>query len=362
MSDVIKMVRPKPISESQDALFSYLTGNIDNEINTGKELNLPQIVKEFEKFKSSTDICDEIPDVTFEYLTGLPNLSDKIWCEIAKKATFVQSFKNLQTFKRHNVFDDENMVNLISERLADKELIQKANVFPYQLLQAYYMSEYLPVKIQMALQQALEIATSNVPNYDIPIAICVDTSGSMQNSITGHRDSTTSKVNCVSVASLVACCVLRRNNLTTIVPFDTQVRNVSLNPLDSIVTNTKKLALNGGGTDCSCAMKHILDNNIKADLIFYISDNESWYGNRGYNRGTGVMRYFNEYKVKYPKTKLVCLDITPTRSTQVNEEKDCYNIGGFSDTVFDLLNDIISSDGTVDYFVKKIESIDLTFN
>ena len=41
---------------------------------------------------------------------------------------------NLNTFQRHGVFHDAEMVELIANRLRDAEAIKRAKVFPYQLL------------------------------------------------------------------------------------------------------------------------------------------------------------------------------------------------------------------------------------
>jgi 60 kDa SS-A/Ro ribonucleoprotein len=43
---------------------------------------------------------------------------------------------NLNTFARHGVFEAPGLVNLVAARLRDAVEIQRARVFPYQLLSA----------------------------------------------------------------------------------------------------------------------------------------------------------------------------------------------------------------------------------
>ena len=44
---------------------------------------------------------------------------------------------NLNTFARHGVFENAEMTALVANRLRNPRLIEKARVFPYQLMVAY---------------------------------------------------------------------------------------------------------------------------------------------------------------------------------------------------------------------------------
>ena len=82
------------------------------------------------------------------------------------------------------------MVELIANRLRDREAIRRAKVFPYQLLMAYKMAEAnaeIPRQITEALQDAMEIAIENVPELGGKVYVFPDVSGSMSSAITGFR-------------------------------------------------------------------------------------------------------------------------------------------------------------------------------
>jgi len=122
-----------------------------------------------------------------------------------------------------------------------------------------------------------------------------------------------------------------------VLPFEQQVVDVKLNPRDSVMSNAQKLAsICGGGTDCAKPLELLNREKAQADLVIYVSDNESWMGqNRG--AGTATMRQWSAFKARNPRAKLVCIDIQPYATTQAPDREDVLNVGGFSDEVFKII-------------------------
>lgn len=353
LPDMIKMVHPKPSNKKRSALYGYLLGKEYN------KRDLFPLAKEYEAFKKEPE--GEIPDVPFQMLTALP-LSDKQWKEIAKNATWTQTRMNLNTFLRHNVFVDSKMVDMVAKRLQDPELIKKAKVFPYQLFTASQnVDAKMPMKIQIALQQAADLALENVPEFNGKVYVLVDTSGSMKSAISGNRGSVTSKTSCVDVAALFASAIMRKNPEAEIIPFDTRVHTHRLNPLDSVLTNASALAkFGGGGTDCSIAINSLNKRGVRDSgqvSIFVISDNESW-ADIGYYNGTGMANEWKEFKKRNPKARLVCCDLTPNTTSQVTSADDVLLVGGFGDNVFEVISKFMDGKGK-DTLLKDVNSVDL---
>ena len=74
---------------------------------------------------------------------------------------------NLNTFVRQGVFENRDLIGVVANRLKNATLIEKAKVFPYQLLTAWLsISEEVPRPVKDALQDAMEIATRNVPQIN----------------------------------------------------------------------------------------------------------------------------------------------------------------------------------------------------
>jgi 60 kDa SS-A/Ro ribonucleoprotein len=352
LADIVKMVHPRPATKSREALYGYLIGRAHD------AAALPQIVREFEAWK--TTLSGNPPEVPFQMLTGLPLTSEQ-WQAIARRAPWQMTRMNLNTFARHGVFESVEITALVAERLRNEAQVRRAKVFPYQLMAAFQNAgASVPHEVKEALQDAMEIAVSNVPAVNGKVIVAPDVSGSMQSSVTGFRKGATSRVRCIDVAALVAAAILRRNKDAEVLPFESNVVRVSLNPRDSVMTNAQKLAsLPAGGTNCSAVLLDLNARKVKADLVIYVSDNESWmdtpYHGRFGGSATRTMQEWMKFKTRNPQARLVCLDIQPYATTQASERGDILNIGGFSDSVFNVIAAFAKGELSGEHWIGEIE-------
>ena len=200
----------------------------------------------------------------------------------------------------------------------------------------------IPYEVRESLQDAMELATENVPVILGSVAVCVDVSGSMASSVSGYRSGSTSKVRCVDVAGLMASCILRKNPRAMIIPFECDVRSIQINPRDSVLTNAQKLAsLCGGGTNCSSALQYLLNAHKYPDVVIFVSDNESWMDSSRWG-ATATLERWDELKAHNPAAKLINIDVQPYGTTQAMDRTDIANVGGFSDAVFDFVAQFVS--------------------
>jgi 60 kDa SS-A/Ro ribonucleoprotein len=356
LADIVKMVHPKPKDAAREALFGYFIGR-EHAVEA-----LPEVVREFEAFKKkeSTDV----PDVPFQMLTAL-ELGAKEWTAIARRAPWQMTRMNLNTFARHGVFKEPGLAELIAERLRDPIAIKKARVFPYQLMVAYAMASAntaIPELVTAALQDAMEVATANVPKLPGKVYVFVDISGSMHSPVTGYRTGSTSTVRCIDVATLVAATVLRQNPTAEIIPFESRVVQVRLNRRDSVMTNAEKLSkLPCGGTNCSAPLAFLNQRQADGDLVIYVSDNESWVDAPQYGRfggsATQTMKEWAAFRQRNPGARMVCIDIQPYGTVQAKERADILNIGGFSDQVWDVIGEFARGELNSDHWVGVIEEV-----
>lgn len=363
LADIVKMVHPKPTTKERMAFYGWLLGKpalAHRDFGgTGEADFLPEIVQAFEAYKKDRTLA--LPDIPFEMLTAM-ELNSKEWATIAQRATWTQTRMSLNTFKRHDVFNDPKIVLQLAERLENPELVRKAKAFPYQLLAAYLNAAEAPMPIRIALQKALEIATENVPVLPVQTYVFPDVSGSMQSSVTGERKGSTSKVRCIDVAALVAATLMRANPMTRVMPFAEDVETVQINPLDSIMTNAEKLAgVGGGGTNCSAPLTQLNKEKTKGDLCIFVSDNQSWMDSPSVYGGaaTETMVQWEIFKRRNPKAKLVCIDLQPGETSQTTERPDILNVGGFSDQVFERIADFVN-DKTGASLQTTVQAVELT--
>ena len=379
LADVIKMVHPKPATPSRGALYGWLLGREHD------ATALPDVLTQFEAFKAGQ--TSDVPNVPFQMLTAL-DLGRAGWTAIARQAPWQMTRMNLNTFARHGVFEDESIVRLIADRLRNAETVKRSRVFPYQLLQAFRSTtagpgeasggfatwwnrvmnnepkavrtpNAVPSEVAEALQDAMEIATGNVPAFNGKVYVCPDVSGSMQSPVTGYREGATTTVRCVDVAALVAATVLRQNPRAEVLPFANDVVKIQLNARDTVMTNAEKLAaVGGGGTNCSAPLALLNRRNAQGDLVLFISDNESWVDSRA-GRGTATMREWAKFQSRNPQAKLVCIDIQPYATTQAQECASVLNIGGFSDQVFEVIAAFAEGRLDADHWVGVIEAVEV---
>jgi 60 kDa SS-A/Ro ribonucleoprotein len=357
LGDILRMVHPKPATKQREAFYGYLLGKPHD---TG---DLPGLVRSFEGFSNAPERESlSVPNVPFEMLTSL-ELTNSQWAQIASSASWQTTRMNLNTFMRHQVFDDPQMVDLIAGRLRDRDLIAKAKPLPYQLMMALKNTgESLPEPIVRALHDAMEISVSSVPSLSGRVFVFPDVSGSMQSPVTGRRKGSTSSARCINVAALVAAAILRQNPTAEIIPFENEVVQVQLDPMDSIFTNGDKLAaVGGGGTNCSAPLVHLNKRKAMGDLVVYVSDNQSWVDTR-IQAGvtpTETMKQWQIFKKRNPIARMVCIDLQPYTTTQAEERADIIHVGGFSDQLFTLLADVASGGAEMDHWVKTIEGISI---
>ncbi|WP_028603869.1 vWA domain-containing protein [Ottowia thiooxydans] len=355
LTDVVKMVHPKPSEAWRAAWFAWLIGKpLD-------EAALPPITQAFERFKreSAQGVATHVPEVPFQMLTAL-NLDSTQWTQIARTGSWQMVRQNLNTFARHGVFEVEGMTDVIAAKLRDPLAVAKARVMPYQLMAAFKATgEAVPQPVRDALQDAMEVALNNVPSFAGRVVVCPDVSGSMSSVVTGHRGSATSSVRCIDVAALVAAAVLRKNPQARVLPFEQEVVKLSLNARDSVMTNAQALAkIGGGGTNCSAPLALLNRERAPVDLLILVSDNESWVdANR--HGATQTLREWEVLKKRNPKARLVCIDIQPGVTTQAAERHDILNVGGFSDAVFTMVASFANGQMDAEHWVGEIEKVSL---
>ncbi|MCG7519972.1 RNA-binding protein [Ruegeria sp. Ofav3-42] len=352
LADVIKMVHPKPASAEREALFAWIVGRPCN------MARLPRALQDWIAFRETGN--GPVPDVPFQMLTQL-ELSPEHWARIARKGSWQMVRQNLNTFQRHGVFDVAKNMDHVAALLREPKAIAKARAFPYQLMvAAQNVTADMPREIMDALHDAMEIAVQNVPQVSGQVVVCPDVSDSMTWAVTGYRPGATSAVRHVDVTALVAASFQRVNRGCQVLPFDFDVRDVRLEPRDTILTNAERLAaLAGGGTNCSAPLAWLNKRGRAPDLVVFVSDNQSWVDARNGGQGTAMLKEREAIKRRNPKAKLVCIDIAAYGTTQAQTRSDVLNVGGFSDAVFDQIAAFAADQTGPDHWVREIEKIEV---
>jgi 60 kDa SS-A/Ro ribonucleoprotein len=373
LRDILRMARPTPKDNARRAMFGWLTDKSIDKWAPATEADLPVEVQSLIAYRNSESeeaqalIAGGLDNVRWDLLSDAAK-GPKVWAALARKMGPQALRMNLNTLLRHDVLATSAMVDYVADRIADESEIRRSKQFPYQYFAAYLNADAnVPQKIKTALHMAAEIACGNVSKLPGPVVIGLDTSASMNCAVTGQSGrGATSKIRCIDVAALFAAAILRRNPDSVVIPFDTSAYDAKMDPNDSILSIAERLAkYGGGGTDCSLPL--VAANKKYAMRKFagvvLVSDNESWVGTGGQG-STDVMRAWEAFVAKQrwlagkeASPKLVNIDLQPYQTVQACERADIMNIGGFSDSVFNVISAFLADNNQ--RFVAEVEAMEL---
>jgi len=349
LADIVKMVHPRPADATRKAFYGWLIGRPYD------VAALPVEIAAFEAWKQ--DRALPLPEVPFEWLTAYPLVAGQ-WAVLAGRMGWQALRMNLNTLARNGAFGVDGVTDKVAARLADRNALRAVRPMPYQLIVALgQVGDGVPLKVQAALEEALEQSLARVPKVPGRVVVCPDVSGSMSMPATGYRKGASSKVRCIDVAALVAAAMLRSNRQARIIPFEQTVVPVALTATDRIAANAAKLAaVGGGGTNVSAPLALLNKEKAAVDLIVIVSDNESWV-DATRNGSTATMQEWTKLVKRNPQAKLVCIDIAPYGTTQTTGRPEILNVGGFSDAVFECLARFVS--GETRDWVSIVEQVEV---
>lgn len=329
LADIVRMVHPAPASAERRAFYGWLIGKPYD------VAALPAEIAAFEAWKR--DPAGPLPPVPLEWLTAFP-LTAENWAELAGRIGWQALRMNLNTLARNGAFDVKGVTDTVAARLSDADTIARVRPAPYQLMVALgQVGDAVPLRVQAALEEALELSLRAVPVLAGKVVVCPDVSGSMSWAATGYRKGATSAVRCIDIAALVAAAVLRTNRQARVMPFDVDVVDMALDPKARVAVNAARLAaIGGGGTNVSAPLARLNRERAAVDTVVIVSDNESWIDPSRHG-ATATMNEWKKLKARNPGTKLICIDIQPYGTTQARDRKDIMNVGGFTDAVFDAM-------------------------
>jgi len=314
--DVVNLVHPVPTKRNEDALNSLVNGQLKN-TKTWESM----LTKAGQEAKSEEDLAQ---------------LKSDAWKQLIESKTigYFALLRNL----RNIITQAPDMVNSACEMLVDTNMISKSKVLPFRFTTAYEEINKLPQdsntrKVIMALDQALNISTMNVPKFDGETLVVIDTSGSMSGKPS-------------EIASLFGAMIAKVNGCD-VMTFDHFARYESYNQMDSVLSIRKGFKFSGGGTNFQ-------DIFVRADKpynrIIILSDMQGWIG---YNCPT---KEFNEYKKRLNCDPIVYSWDLAGLGTLQFPERNVYGLAGFSEKVFEIMKYLEEDKNAL---VNKINQIQL---
>ena len=306
MTDVLRIVHPKAKSVEQGEIFQKLMeDNLEAPYTWEVELSKNGQLPENER-KSKKDLWTELLE--------------------SKKLGFMSLMRNARNIIEAGV-DAKVMKARVYDILSDPELIAKSKQLPFRFVSAIKATKDCgDNKMLQALKKALDISVSNVPVIGENVWIIVDASGSMM----GWYGQESKGMSPFETASIFAAAIAKGNKDATnlkVTLFSDYAKHVAIDPEDSVINISESfMAENWGyGTNLASALKMKKDLGFEPDTVIILSDMQVDYLS---GQKTNI---FDKNAIK------IAMNLEAYNSTPIDEIDGWYQLGGWSERVFDFI-------------------------
>ncbi len=317
LKDVLRLVHPKPRNEEESLLFKQIRD---------KTLPTPE---------------------TWETVISVNGSTKENWESVLPKMGYMAKLRNLRNFIKVGVDIDP-----VIQHLTNPKAVKYSRQFPFRFLSAYKVVEkydggdvYTKQKVLVGLANALNISADNLPRLPGRTFVTSDNSGSMESSLS-HRSS----VEYLDIANIMGAIAHKISDAAVSSVFAEGFEVVTMNPTDSILTNTDKMKQAGDrvgySTNAFLALQYLLSNKIEVDRILLFSDMQcySTYGANSWGsfqtRGQSLVEQFELYKRQVnPNVKLYSFDLTGYGTVQFPQsDPNVVLLSGWSHRVLEFIS------------------------
>jgi hypothetical protein len=262
---------------------------------------------------------------------------------------YMAKLRNLRNFVKHDV----NLTPVL-EHLTNPKAVANSRQFPFRFYMAskviereLYDKPFKKNQIIQALEKALQLSVANIPKIGGRTAVFNDVSGSMSS----NRVSNMSDMHCDEIAGIMAALAYHFSDNAITGKFGEKfVLASNVKPMDSVLTNARKMIQNDGAghsTNGHYAIDYLTVNKIVVDRILVFTDEQLW------NSRWGSTSYLAKSLANYKRTVnpnviLYIFDLRSYGNSLVPaSEPNVVQASGFSDKVFKYIQMYEKGDGTV---------------
>jgi 60 kDa SS-A/Ro ribonucleoprotein len=336
--DALRLFHVKPVSADHDALFKWvLNGWQDLPEPLAPEHPLSQIWW-YEWLKRHPDQSHEAirqGRLTHEMAAPVGKMDQSAWQLLFKEMPIGAMLRNLGSLTQLGVLRLDATENLerLSAILNSKEHLRRGRIHPIDILKALktYRSggqvgrsakTWRPIpRIVDILESALEHSFEALPPTGKVFMHAVDVSGSMSSYTV-----TSVGLTCCEVATTMALASAKAERHYMIRGFSTKFSDLQITAKDSFHTAIEKVRRqNFGATDASVAYDWMIQNRVKADVICFWTDCESWAGRRHPSQALAEYR-----KQVNANAKAVYVTLVPNRISLADpRDPNSWDLAGF---------------------------------
>jgi hypothetical protein len=298
MADVLELTHVKPRDEAQSALFRYLLDRRHDRADVVVPACLPMLRANAELQalpsggrRALVEAAAADPAValrltaagmTWEALSGWVGgpMDKAAWRAALPSMGYMARLRNLRNFDEAELDDD--VAAGVAATLCDPAEVARSRQFPYRFLAAYLAAPSL--RWAYPLEQALELATGNIPAFPGRTLVLVDTSASMSQRAFSRQSSMTP----VQAAALFGVVLAKRGSAVDLYGFADGVFAHTVHRSASVLSEVERFADRvgevGHGTRIAEAVRAAYRRH---DRVVIVSDmqtfpdsaaSSAWYG------------------------------------------------------------------------------------
>jgi hypothetical protein len=333
-ADVIELVHPEPKASWQGHLYGYAIdarhkredaqGKLDGLLKV--QANQDALALEGDAFRAafSAGFVDAA-GLTWEQASSkYGKLDARFWESMIPNMGIFALVRNLRNFEEAGISKDAQ--NLVRTKLSDPETIRKSRMFPLRFFTAFVALNSLTYGRE--LEEAIDLATSNVPSLPGRTLILVDLSGSMDQPLSAG-----SAVKRIAPASIFGAALAIRAERPTLVGFSDRSQEVPVAKTNSVLLLTKDIvtAVPHAGTQTWQSVKRHFDGH---DRVIILTDEQANYAGFGWRDFTD-----KDPSGVVPETvPMYTFNLAGYRAGHApSGKKNRYTFGGLSDAAFTAL-------------------------
>lgn len=210
--------------------------------------------------------------MTWENLASLGPMDAAAWEAIIPQMGYMALLRNLRNFDEAKI--SEKAVNEVKRRLEDEDAVRRSRVFPFRFYSAFKAAS---ARWQPALEKAVRISVSNIPELSGKSLILVDCSGSMYGYVSDRA-----KLTFAEQAGLFGAALEQRCENATLVAYGTDSKLVKPSKDGVLATMSQFHSL--GGTNTAQAAQQWWEAKGPFDRVIILTDEQAggyWGGDPG---------------------------------------------------------------------------------
>lgn len=235
-------------------------------------------------------------------------------------------------------------LDIVLDTIKNTEAVKRSRLLPFRFLSAYKEVQLIGTsRVFDALEDAVEASIDNMPQLPGTTVIAVDVSGSMTDKISAK-----SNVRCFEIAMLLGLMANKICEDSVFYVFNNRISKAAVSKRNGILYTASHTGANGG-TDMKLPFRAMMSDNINADRVIILSDNECNY----YGWNTPVQKLADEYRKASGNDIWVHAIDLQGYGTQQFHGKKTNIIAGWSEKVLEFIRLAEMGEGSLEEAIKN---------